>query len=58
MKIWLTEFTHDDEIFDGPRIHAHTQEDAEQVAEELGVVFVGELVDIYVNRKEVPRIVH
>ena len=58
MKIWLTEFTHDDEIFDGPRIHAHTQEDAEQVAEELGVVFVGELSDIYVNRKEVPRIVH
>ena len=58
MKIWLTEFTHDDEVYDGPRIHAQTQEDAEQVAEELGVIFVGELSDIYVNKKQTTHTIH
>ena len=49
MKVWITELIHDNKSYDGPVIHAHTQEDAIKVAEEMGVKFVCELCDVIVD---------
>ena len=32
MKVWITELTHDNKSYEGPVIHAHTQEDAIKTA--------------------------
>lgn len=59
MKIFLTEFTaDDDQVYDGPRIYALCFEDAELAAEEMGVVCVGELTDLFVNRKTEKHTIH
>lgn len=49
MKMFLTEFQRDDQIHEGPVIHAVSQEKAEEVADRLGLVVVARLDDIYVN---------
>jgi len=58
MKVWITELTHDNKSYEGPVIHAHTQEDAIKIAKELGVIFVGELSDIIVDTLEESEIIH
>ena len=58
MKVWITELTHDNKSYEGPVIHAHTQEDAIKTAEELGVTFVGELSDIIVSTTEDCKNIH
>jgi len=58
MKVWITELTHDNKSYEGPVIHAHTQEDAIKIAKELGVTFVGELSDIIVDTLEESEIIH
>ncbi len=58
MKVWITELTHDNKSYEGPVIHAHTQEDAIKAAEELNVTFVGELCDVIVDTLKDSQIVH
>jgi predicted RecB family endonuclease len=58
MKVWITELTHDNKSYEGPVIHAHTQEDAIKTAEELGVTFVGELSDIILITTEDCKNIH
>ena len=58
MKVWITELTHDNKSYEGPVIHAHTQEDAIKIAKALGVTFVGELSDIIVDTLEESEIIH
>ena len=58
MKVWITELTHDNKSYEGPVIHAYTQEDAIKIAKELGVTFVGELSDIIVDTLEESEIIH
>ena len=58
MKVWITELTHDNKSYEGPVIHAHTQEDAIKIAKELDVTFVGELSDIIVDTLEESEIIH
>ena len=58
MKVWITELNHDNKSYEGPVIHAHTQEDAIKIAKELGVTFVGELSDIIVDTLEESEIIH
>ncbi len=58
MKVWITELTHDNKSYEGPVIHAHTQEDAIKAAEELGVTFVGELSDIIIDTLKESETIH
>jgi len=58
MKVWITELIHDNKSYEGPVIHAHTQEDAIKAAEELGVTFVGELSDIILITTEDCKNIH
>ncbi len=53
MKMFLTEFQRDDQIHEGPVIHAVSQEKAEEVANRLGLVVVARLDDIYVSEYNV-----
>lgn len=43
MKIYITEFEYDGVTYDGPNIVAKNFKEAEQHAEELGIIVVGKL---------------
>lgn len=58
MKVWITELTHYNKSYEGPVIHAHTQEDAIKAAEELGVTFVGELCDVIIDTPKDSQTLH
>jgi len=59
MKMFLTEFHRENEIHEGPIIHAISIEKAEQVAERLGLIVVGRLDDIYVSEyNDEDKIIH
>jgi len=48
IKIFITEFEKDDEIYAGPNIYAEDLETAEEAAMAVGCTVVGELSDIMV----------
>tara|TARA_R110002020_G_scaffold440467_1_gene651113 strand:+ start:47 stop:226 length:180 start_codon:yes stop_codon:yes gene_type:complete len=59
MKIFLTTFLHDKREYEGPDIHAETEEEALMIAESQGLILEGELTELYSLGDEVrPRVLH
>jgi hypothetical protein len=59
MKIFLTTFMHDKREYEGPDIHAETEEEALLIAESQGLILEGELTELYSLGDEIrPRVLH
>ncbi len=59
MKIFITRFIWDGIGYEGPDIHAETEEIALLIAESQGLILEGELTELYSLGDEIrPRVLH
>ena len=59
MKIFLTRFIHYSKEYEGPDIHAQSEDEALLIAESQGLILEGELTELHSLGDEIrPRVLH
>jgi|TARA_Y100000114_G_C11583468_1_gene242253 hypothetical protein len=59
LKIWITEYTDDASgVLIGPYIKAHTQLEANSIANQFGLAVIGEIVELKHNQLLDKRVLH